>query len=87
MSRLPHKDVVNAVAFNPRDPEMLVTVSDDNKIKVGVGKGYTHERFFPFLFLCLKTENYVFMITLEFLGMCLLLSLLLAVVIMVMFSE
>ncbi|XP_042886665.1 F-box/WD repeat-containing protein 5-like [Penaeus japonicus] len=34
LSRLPHKDVVNAVAFNPRDPEMLVTVSDDNKIKV-----------------------------------------------------
>ncbi|XP_066945784.1 F-box/WD repeat-containing protein 5 [Macrobrachium rosenbergii] len=34
LARLPHKDVVNAVAFNPRDPEMLVTVSDDHKIKV-----------------------------------------------------
>ncbi|XP_045614930.1 F-box/WD repeat-containing protein 5 isoform X2 [Procambarus clarkii] len=34
LSRLPHRDVVNAVAFNPRDPEMLVTVSDDHKIKV-----------------------------------------------------
>ncbi|XP_071538721.1 F-box/WD repeat-containing protein 5 isoform X1 [Panulirus ornatus] len=34
LCRLPHKDVVNAVAFNPRDPEMLVTVSDDHKIKV-----------------------------------------------------
>ncbi|KAK3886739.1 hypothetical protein Pcinc_009117 [Petrolisthes cinctipes] len=34
LSRLPHKDVVNAVAFNPKDPEMLITVSDDHKIKV-----------------------------------------------------
>ncbi|XP_042211145.1 F-box/WD repeat-containing protein 5-like [Homarus americanus] len=34
LSRLPHRDVVNAVAFNPRDPEMLVTVSDDHRIKV-----------------------------------------------------
>ncbi|XP_076436408.1 F-box/WD repeat-containing protein 5-like [Babylonia areolata] len=30
----PHNDVVNSVAFNPRDQEMLVTVSDDNSIKV-----------------------------------------------------
>ena len=29
-----HSDVVNSVAFNPHDQEMLVTVSDDNKIKV-----------------------------------------------------
>ena len=29
-----HSDVVNSVAFNPRDQEMLVTVSDDNKVKV-----------------------------------------------------
>ncbi|KAK7070176.1 F-box/WD repeat-containing protein 5 [Halocaridina rubra] len=34
LCRLPHKDVVNAVAFNPKNPEMLVTVSDDHKIKV-----------------------------------------------------
>ncbi|XP_063847702.1 LOW QUALITY PROTEIN: F-box/WD repeat-containing protein 5-like [Scylla paramamosain] len=34
LSRLPHKDVVNAVAFNPRDPEMLITVSDDHTIKI-----------------------------------------------------
>ncbi|XP_050697286.1 F-box/WD repeat-containing protein 5-like isoform X2 [Eriocheir sinensis] len=34
LSRLPHKDVVNAVAFNPRDPEMLITVSDDHMIKI-----------------------------------------------------
>lgn len=36
LARLPHKDVVNSVAFNPRDPEMLVTVSDDHKIKVRI---------------------------------------------------
>ncbi|CAL4126189.1 unnamed protein product [Meganyctiphanes norvegica] len=34
LAKLPHKDVVNAVAFNPADPEMLVTVSDDHKIKI-----------------------------------------------------
>ncbi|CAB3366006.1 Hypothetical predicted protein [Cloeon dipterum] len=32
--KYPHDDVVNSVAFNPRDPEMLVTVSDDYSIKV-----------------------------------------------------
>lgn len=34
MRRYKHNDVVNAVAFNPRDPEMLVTVSDDATIKI-----------------------------------------------------
>jgi len=29
-----HDDVVNCVAFNPHDPETLVSVSDDNTIKV-----------------------------------------------------
>lgn len=29
-----HKDVVNSVAFNPTDSEMLVTTSDDCTIKV-----------------------------------------------------
>ena len=29
-----HDDVVNSVAFHPQDAEVLVTVSDDNKIKV-----------------------------------------------------
>ena len=29
-----HNDVVNCVAFNPVDEETLVTVSDDNTIKV-----------------------------------------------------
>lgn len=34
LAKLPHEDVVNAVAFNPRDPEMLVTASDDFTLKV-----------------------------------------------------
>lgn len=29
-----HNDVVNSVAFNPQDPEVLVTVSDDFSIKI-----------------------------------------------------
>lgn len=32
--KYPHKDVVNSVAFNPKDPSMLVTTSDDHTIKV-----------------------------------------------------
>lgn len=32
--KFPHADVVNSVAFNPKDPEMLVTTSDDHTIKV-----------------------------------------------------
>lgn len=32
--KYPHADVVNSVAFNPKDPEMLVTTSDDHTIKV-----------------------------------------------------
>ncbi|XP_063242847.1 F-box/WD repeat-containing protein 5 isoform X2 [Bacillus rossius redtenbacheri] len=34
LAKFPHCDVVNAVAFNPRDPQMLVTVSDDFSVKV-----------------------------------------------------
>lgn len=34
LAKFPHQDVVNSVAFNPKDPEMLVTTSDDYKIKV-----------------------------------------------------
>lgn len=34
LHRYPHVDVVNSVAFNPTDPEMLVTVSDDHFVKV-----------------------------------------------------
>ncbi|XP_074661844.1 F-box/WD repeat-containing protein 5-like [Tubulanus polymorphus] len=34
LQKYPHADVVNSVAFNPRDPEMMITASDDNTIKV-----------------------------------------------------
>ncbi|XP_014210328.1 F-box/WD repeat-containing protein 5 [Copidosoma floridanum] len=34
LAKFPHSDVVNSVAFNPRDTEMLVTTSDDYTIKV-----------------------------------------------------
>ncbi|KAK3586731.1 hypothetical protein CHS0354_017530 [Potamilus streckersoni] len=34
INKFPHSDIVNSVAFNPADPEMLVTVSDDCSIKV-----------------------------------------------------
>lgn len=29
-----HSDVVNAVAFNPKDDQMLITTSDDYEIKI-----------------------------------------------------
>ncbi|XP_013405822.1 F-box/WD repeat-containing protein 5 [Lingula anatina] len=34
LAKLPHDNVVNCVAFNPVDREMLVTVSDDFKVRV-----------------------------------------------------
>ncbi|KZC13589.1 F-box/WD repeat-containing protein 5 [Dufourea novaeangliae] len=34
LAKLPHSDVVNSVAFNPCDPEMLITTSDDYTIKI-----------------------------------------------------
>ncbi|KAJ8934935.1 hypothetical protein NQ314_013094 [Rhamnusium bicolor] len=34
LAKFPHVDVVNSVAFNPQDPEMLVTTSDDHTIKI-----------------------------------------------------
>ncbi|XP_046398451.1 F-box/WD repeat-containing protein 5 [Ischnura elegans] len=34
LARLPHGDVVNAVAFDPRDSEVLLTASDDHTVKV-----------------------------------------------------
>ena len=34
LTRFPHTDVVNSVAFNPQDPEMLITASDDNTLKI-----------------------------------------------------
>ncbi|XP_013777104.1 F-box/WD repeat-containing protein 5-like isoform X2 [Limulus polyphemus] len=34
LAKLPHTDVVNSVAFNPADNEMLVTASDDYTLKI-----------------------------------------------------
>ncbi|XP_068151561.1 F-box/WD repeat-containing protein 5 [Drosophila tropicalis] len=34
LAKFRHSDVVNSVAFNPRDSEMLVTTSDDYSIKI-----------------------------------------------------
>ena len=43
LAKLPHSDVVNSVAFNPRDPEMLVTASDDFTLKVWRSKNRIQE--------------------------------------------
>lgn len=40
IAKLPHTDVVNSVAFNPQNPEMLVTTSDDFAIKVWRSKNF-----------------------------------------------
>ncbi|XP_065163496.1 F-box/WD repeat-containing protein 5 isoform X1 [Atheta coriaria] len=42
LAKFPHDDVVNSVAFNPKDPEMLVTTSDDYKIKVWRSREKVH---------------------------------------------
>ena len=34
LASYPHSDVVNSVAFNPKDDQMLITTSDDYEIKV-----------------------------------------------------
>ncbi|KAL1124378.1 hypothetical protein AAG570_001007 [Ranatra chinensis] len=34
LAKLPHSDVVNSVAFNPVDPGMLITTSDDYLVKI-----------------------------------------------------
>lgn len=34
LAKYPHDDVVNSVAFNPKDSDMLVTTSDDHTVKV-----------------------------------------------------
>lgn len=34
LASYPHSDVVNSVAFNPKDDQMLITTSDDYEIKI-----------------------------------------------------
>jgi F-box and WD-40 domain protein 5 len=34
LASYPHNDVVNSVAFNPKDDQMLITTSDDYEIKI-----------------------------------------------------
>lgn len=51
LAKYQHGDVVNSVAFNSRDSEMLVTTSDDYTIKVssiGANSFRTAEQFFVF---------------------------------------
>ncbi|XP_035683697.1 F-box/WD repeat-containing protein 5-like [Branchiostoma floridae] len=43
LAKLPHTDVVNSVAFNPQDPEMLITASDDFTLKVWRSRRKQHE--------------------------------------------
>ncbi|CAL7939351.1 unnamed protein product [Xylocopa violacea] len=42
LAKFPHSGVVNSVAFNPRDPEMLVTTSDDYTVKVWRSRAVVH---------------------------------------------
>lgn len=34
LASFPHNDVVNSVAFNPKDNEMFISTSDDYEIKI-----------------------------------------------------
>ncbi|KAH8032802.1 hypothetical protein HPB51_001937 [Rhipicephalus microplus] len=47
LATLPHSDVVNAVAFNPKDPQMLVTASDDFSLKVWRSRAKVRELQLP----------------------------------------
>ncbi|XP_017033067.1 F-box/WD repeat-containing protein 5 [Drosophila kikkawai] len=47
LAKFKHSDVVNSVAFNPRDSEMLVTTSDDYTIKVWRSRSKAREYNIP----------------------------------------
>lgn len=47
LAKFKHSDVVNSVAFNPRDSEMLVTTSDDYTIKVWRSRAKAKEYNIP----------------------------------------
>ena len=45
LARNTHEDVVRCVAFSPRDPEMMVSVGDDNKVKIWISRRRRRELF------------------------------------------
>lgn len=45
LAKYKHMDVVNSVAFNPKDSEMLVTTGDDFKIKVSLFETFSMKIF------------------------------------------
>ncbi|XP_055384325.1 F-box/WD repeat-containing protein 5-like [Condylostylus longicornis] len=48
LAKYRHLDVVNSVAFNPKDPEMLVTTSDDHSIKIWRSRDKVKKLNIPF---------------------------------------
>ncbi|XP_076657416.1 F-box and WD repeat domain containing 5 [Halictus rubicundus] len=43
LAKFHHSDTVNSIAFNPRDPEMLVTTSDDCTVKIWRSRSVVHK--------------------------------------------
>lgn len=44
LASYPHTDVVNSVAFNPKDDQMLITTSDDYEVKIWRSQALTREQ-------------------------------------------